>query len=139
MNMPKKAAVMACIMVVGVFGVVCASWGDSGGLEPMQMRGKASYYTEASCKREGTSGIWTASGERFDEGALTCALRRRDWGGLYKVTNLATGMSVVVRHNDYGPGRGPTRKGVVIDLSPKAMRAIAPKGVGMITVTVESV
>ena len=101
--------------------------------------GLASFYTAESCRREGTSGTWTASGERFDEQALTCAMRRRDWGSLWRVTSLETGMDVVVRLNDYGPGKGPTAKGVIVDLSPRAMRAIAPKGVGMVRVKVERV
>lgn len=89
--------------------------------------GIATFYTVKSCQREGTSGIYTASGERYDEGKLTCALRSRDWGGLYRVTNLANGRSVIVRHNDFGPGRKPTARGVIIDLSPKAFDALGGK------------
>ena len=89
--------------------------------------GIATFYTVRSCQKEGTSGVFTASGERYIEGKLTCALRRRDWGGMYKVTNLANGRSVVVRHNDYGPGKGPTKRGVVIDLSPAAFDALGGK------------
>lgn len=86
------------------------------------LEGKASYYTEASCKREGTSGIWTASGARFDESRFTCALRRRDFGKAYLVCG-PEGCTEVV-HNDFGPGRGPTAKGVVIDLTPVAFEAV---------------
>lgn len=89
--------------------------------------GYASYYTEASCKREGTSGIYTANGERFNEAALTCALRSRAWGRSYKVTNLDNQKTVMVRHNDYGPGRGPASKGVIIDLTPAAFQALGAK------------
>ena len=87
-------------------------------------QGVATFYTVASCKREGTSGVFTASGERYIEGKMTCALRSRDFGGLYRVTNKANGRSVVVRHNDYGPGKGPTKRGVVIDLSPASFDAL---------------
>ena len=31
--------------------------------------GYATYYTVASCQREGTSGVWTANGERYQENA----------------------------------------------------------------------
>ena len=89
--------------------------------------GIATFYTVKSCQREGTSGIYTANGERYDEGKLTCALRSRDWGGLYRVTNLANGRSVIVRHNDYGPGKRPTARGVIIDLSPKAFDDLGGK------------
>lgn len=62
--------------------------------------GTASWYSYKSCRREGTSGAWTVSGEKFDENDFTCALRSRSYGGLYRVVNLSTGKSVVVRHND---------------------------------------
>lgn len=84
--------------------------------------GKASYYTVASCKAEGTSGVRTASGELYKEGEFTCALRRRDFGKSYLVCGPVG--CVEVRHNDYGPGRGPTAKGVVIDLTPRAFKAV---------------
>lgn len=86
--------------------------------------GFASYYTIKSCQAEGTSGVFTASGERYDESAMTCALRRRDFGKSYLVYGHNTGKSVVVRHSDYGPGKGPTRKGVVIDLTPVAFSQV---------------
>lgn len=89
--------------------------------------GIATFYTVKSCQREGTSGVRTANGERYNERALTCALRRRDWGGRYRVTNTANGRSVIVRHNDYGPGRGPTKRGVVVDLTPAAFDALGGK------------
>jgi len=82
--------------------------------------GFATYYTTESCKREGTSGVWTASGERYDEKALTCALALRSFGGSYVVYGERTGRSVIVRHNDFGPGRGPRARGVIIDLTPAA-------------------
>jgi len=89
--------------------------------------GIATFYTVKSCQREGTSGVYTANGEKYNESAMTCALRRRDWGGRYRVTNQANGRSVIVRHNDYGPGKGPTRRGVVVDLTPAAFDALGGK------------
>ena len=102
----------ACMMTILLCGTAQAT------------EGYASYYTEKSCQREGTSGVWTASGERFNEQAMTCALRRRSYGHYFVVYSLATDRSVVVRHNDYGPGKGPSRNGVIIDLSPKAFKAV---------------
>jgi len=99
----------------------------------------ASYYTFKSCKREGTSGVWTASGERFNENDLTCALRSRDFGGLYRVTNLKNGKSVVVRHNDYGPNKKLHAKGRIIDLSRGAFLRLAPLSDGVIPVKVERI
>lgn len=97
----------------------------------------ASYYTYESCVREGTSGVWTASGERFDENDLTCAMRRRDWGTMIKVTNLANGKSVIVRLNDFGPNKKLHDQGRIIDLSKGAFEKIASLKQGVINVKVE--
>ena len=102
-------------------------------------RGYATYYTKESSIREGTSGTHTANGERFREGAQTCALRRRDFGKTYKVTNVANGKWVYVRHNDYGPGEKATRNGVIVDLTPKAFRSIAEPDQHKIKVKVQEV
>ena len=100
------------------------------------IHGKATYYTIKSCQREGTSGVWTANGERFNERAMTCAMRSRKWGTLWKVTNRANGKSVIVRLNDFGPGKKPAKQGVVIDLTPRAFKKLGGKG-GEIKVRVE--
>lgn len=102
--------------------------------------GWATYYTVASCQREGTSGVYTANGERYDEEALTCAIRGREWGAMYLVTNVETGAEVYVRHNDFGPGKGPSARGVIIDLTPAAFRALgAELRLGKIRVAVQRV
>lgn len=115
MRLPYKTCFILLVMTLYAPLV----FGEGGTRE-----GIATFYTVKSCQREGTSGVYTANGERYNERALTCALRRRDWGGMYRVTNLANGRSVIVRHNDYGPGKGPTRRGVVVDLSPAAFDAL---------------
>lgn len=99
----------------------------------------ASYYTYESCRREGTSGVWTASGERFNENDLTCAMPHYNFGGFYKVTNLANGKSVIVRHNDYGPNKKLVKQGRIIDLSKAAFQSIADLRTGVISVKVEKV
>lgn len=70
-------------------------------------RGSASYY---AAKFEGRR---TASGERYDDDEMTAAHRTLPFGSLVRVTNLATGRSVVVRVND----RGPFTRGRTIDVS----------------------
>jgi rare lipoprotein A len=45
----------------------------------------------------------TASGERFDAGAMTMAHPTLPFGTKVKVTNLRNGRTVVVRVNDRGP------------------------------------
>lgn len=99
----------------------------------------ASWYSYKSCIKEGTSGVFTASGERFDENAMTCALPHRNFGGLYKVTNIKNGKSVVVRHTDFGPGRKPRSRGVVVDLSKGAFQKIGTLRDGIIPVRVEAI
>lgn len=90
----------------------------------LAQEGFATFYTEKSCQAEGNSGKVTASGEVFDEGAMTCALRRRDWGSEFVVYGQKTERSVVVRLNDFGPGRKPTKRGVIIDLTPMAFKKV---------------
>jgi len=62
----------------------------------------------------------TASGERFDSGALTMAHPRLPFGTMVRVTNLRNGRSVVVRVNDRGPFVGKR----IADLSQAAAAEI---------------
>jgi rare lipoprotein A len=66
------------------------------------------------------AGHRTASGERFNPGAMTAAHRTLPFGTRVRVTNSHNGRSVIVRIND----RGPFVKGRSIDLSSGAARAI---------------
>ena len=97
----------------------------------------ASYYTYRSCVREGTSGVWTASGERFNENDLTAAMWGVRFSTLVKVTNLTNGKTVIVRINDRGPSKRLVRKGRIIDLSKGAFLRIADLKRGVINVKVE--
>ena len=74
----------------------------------------ASYYGKELAGRR------TASGERFNPGAMTAAHRTLPFGTRVRVTNTHNGRSVIVRIND----RGPFVKGRSIDLSSGAARAI---------------
>jgi rare lipoprotein A len=75
----------------------------------------------------------TASGERYDPDALTCAHRTRRFGTRLRVTHRDR--SVTVRVND----RGPYVRGRIVDLTPAAFRKLAPLDRGVVTVTVEVV
>jgi rare lipoprotein A len=66
------------------------------------------------------AGNRTASGERFNPNGLTAAHRSLPFGTCLRVSNPKTGRSVSVRVND----RGPFTKGVSLDLSHGAARAI---------------
>jgi rare lipoprotein A len=78
------------------------------------------------------SGSQTASGQRFNQNALTCAHRSLPFGTKLRVTHR--GQSVVVTVND----RGPFIKGRVLDLSTAAARAVGltSSGVGHVTAEV---
>ena len=80
----------------------------------------------ASWYGPGFDGKKTASGERFDQDALTAAHAYWAFGTRVKVTFPATGRSVVVRIND----RFPSHKGRAIDLSKAAAKAIGLIGPG---------
>ena len=79
------------------------------------------------------SGSKTASGQRFNQNAMTAAHRSLPFGTKLRVTHR--GQSVVVTIND----RGPFIKGRVLDLSKGAARAIGLTGAGVGHVTAEVV
>ncbi|MFD2579500.1 septal ring lytic transglycosylase RlpA family protein [Novosphingobium colocasiae] len=93
-------------------------------------KGIASYYGRELI------GARTASGERYDPGALTAAHRSLPMGSHVQVTNAATGQSVIVTINDRGPFHGNR----VIDLSQAAARqlGIERAGSGMVSLAVEA-
>ncbi|MFB6347869.1 septal ring lytic transglycosylase RlpA family protein [Moraxella sp. ZJ142] len=81
-------------------------------------------------------GCKTASGERFNQNALTCASNSHKFGTRLKVTNTANGKSVICRVNDRG---GFGKYGVSVDLSKAAFAKIAPLGQGKVGVTIKVV
>jgi rare lipoprotein A len=95
---------------------------------------KTSYYTEASCREEGTSGI-CADGSRLRDNQFTCASWGYPFGTILKVTN-ERGVSVEVRVTDRGPGHKALKRGVTIDLSRAAFERLAPLRKGVINVDV---
>jgi rare lipoprotein A len=88
--------------------------------------GMASFYGNESGSR-------TASGQRFNQNAMTCAHRSLPFGTKLRVTH--GGASVIVTVND----RGPFVRGRVLDLSTGAARAIGLTGAGVGRVTAEVV
>ncbi|VXC46209.1 Endolytic peptidoglycan transglycosylase RlpA [Pseudomonas sp. 9Ag] len=91
--------------------------------------GKASYYGNQPHNK------LTASGERFDQNALTAAHRTLPFGTKVRVINTRNGKSVVVRIND----RGPFVRGRIIDLSKAAFERIASTRAGVIRVRLEQI
>jgi rare lipoprotein A len=88
--------------------------------------GMASFYGNESGSR-------TASGQRFNQEAMTAAHRTLPFGTKLRVTH--GGRSVVVTIND----RGPFVRGRVLDLSTGAARAIGLTGAGVGRVVAEVV
>lgn len=78
------------------------------------------------------SGSRTASGQRFNENAMTCAHRSLPFGTKLRVSH--GGRSIIVTVND----RGPFVRGRVIDLSKGAARALGISGLGQVTAEVVS-
>jgi rare lipoprotein A (peptidoglycan hydrolase) len=75
----------------------------------------------AACSRDLlASGRRTASGQTFDPGGHTAAHRTLPFGSRVTVTNPQNGRSVTVVIND----RGPFTRGVTLDLTRSAARAI---------------
>ena len=76
---------------------------------------------------------YTASGEKFNENALTCAVPKRSMlGNIYKVSYKDK--SVVVRANDTGSF---AKYGRALDLSKAAFLRLAPLSKGIIKVKIE--
>ncbi len=80
------------------------------------------------------SGSQTASGQRFNQNALTAAHRSLPFGTPVRVTNLENGRRVTVVVND----RGPFVRGRVIDVSKSAARRLGIVRSGLARVRVEA-
>ncbi len=93
----------------------------------LRVSGYASWYGP------GFDGAYSASGERFNQEALTAAHPSLPFGTQIRVTNMDNGNSVVVRVND----RGPYAHGRVIDLSAGAARVIGLIQAGVAPVSLE--
>ena len=93
----------------------------------------ASYYTYNTTR-------YTASGQKFNNHALTAAHKTLPFGTKVKVTNVNNGKSVVVTIND----RGPFKKTLdfkyysrVLDLAKGAFKQIASTSTGVIKIKYE--
>ena len=93
------------------------------------MEGKIAHYGRKFTGRR------TASGERFNPGALTMAHNTLPFGTKVRVTNLANKRSVIARVND----RGPTTPGRIADLSTAAASRIGMLRAGIVEARLEVV
>ena len=102
-----------------------SSWRDANATAGRSFSGVASFYGNES-------GSQTASGQRFNENAMTCAHRSLPFGTKLRVTH--GDRSVVVTVND----RGPFIRGRVLDLSKGAARVLGMDGIAHVTAEVIS-
>lgn len=86
----------------------------------------------ASWYGPGFHGKRTASGEHYDQNAMTAAHRTLPMPTIVRVTNLDNGRSVKVRIND----RGPFARGRIIDLSRRAAQLLDVERTGTAKVRV---
>jgi rare lipoprotein A len=91
--------------------------------------GKIAYYGRKFAGRK------TASGERFNPGAMTMAHKKLPFGTMVRVTNLKTNKSVVVRVND----RGPTTPDRIGDVSAAAAGKLRMLRAGVVEAKLEVV
>ncbi len=112
-------------MLVVFLAAGCRIWpfGGASGVE----EGIASWYGNEY------HGRLTASGEVFNQEAMTAAHKELPFGTIVKVTNLRNRRTVVVRIND----RGPFIRGRIIDLSRGAARELNMLHDGIVPVRVE--
>lgn len=100
------------VMAAVALGACTASYANAPELEAST--GTASYYADRF------TGKRTASGEAYDPEDFTAAHRTLPFGTRVRVTDMASGRSVIVRVND----RGPWSNGRVIDISRAAAREL---------------
>lgn len=93
-----------------------------------QMNEDGEIVTIASWYGPGFHGRKTASGERFNQHAMTAASRTLPFGTKVKVRNLKNGKTCTVTIND----RGPFVKGRGIDLSHEAARRLGIDGIAKV-------
>lgn len=93
----------------------------------VQFTGMASWYGP------GFNGNQSASGEIYNQNAMTAAHRSLPFGTRVQVTNLDNGRTAVVRIND----RGPYAYGRVIDLSAAAARVLGVMQTGVARVRLD--
>lgn len=99
-------------------------------LKPFKNNAHASYYHDKF------NGKKTSSGVRFDNNKYTAAHKKLPFGTKVKITNIASGKSVIVEIID----RGPFAKSREIDITKRAFMEIAKnKGIGVMLVNIEVV
>ena len=128
----------SCLPVKLGSAVILACWLIACNTASVYPTQTASWYSKADCIKEGSSSVYTASGKRFDENALTAASWFYPFGSKVKVTSLNNGKTINVTINDRGPAKRLVKKGRVLDLSRGAFEKLAPLSEGVIPIKLEA-
>lgn len=110
--------------------IVCQECPDPKKCQVAKLRQHRTHGT-ASWYGPGFHGRRTASGERFNQHALTAAHKTLPLGSRVMVRNLENDETVIVTIND----RGPFVRGRIIDLSRAAAKAIGLASTGTVEIT----
>ena len=121
------AGVLFAVLVAGCTTPAGPHARHSGQVGSFNEEGLASWYGP------GFHGRKTASGERFNQDALTCAHKTLPFGTKLKVTNLDNGQELVVTVND----RGPFVHSRIVDLSREGAKKLGFIGQGTTHVRIE--
>jgi rare lipoprotein A len=89
----------------------------------------------ASWYGPGFHGRLTASGERFDQNAATCAHRTAKFGTVLRLTRLANGKTATCRVSD----RGPFVAGRALDVSRAVAKRLGFLDAGLARVRIERI
>lgn len=133
---PRRRFTLAGVLLavlVGIAGAQTASPVDHIHSRPAAHRHHWYEFGIASWYGKFFQGRTTASGEPYNQNAMTCAQRTLPLGSLLRVTNLRNNRSVVVRVND----RGPVPQDRVIDLSRAAAERLGFSQKGLAPVKIE--
>ena len=126
MVVPQRGPLFFLPVAVAIL-VACAPTLSAPAAAQAPIEGVASWYGP------GFAGRLTASGEVYDPGELTAAHQTLPFDTRVRVTNLNSGLAVVVRIND----RGPFRAGRIIDLSRASAERIGLVATGVGPVRLE--
>ena len=121
----------ALSLVVGISAPAYAAWAAA---EPVAGHTETGFATFYAHRFEGKR---TASGDTFRNAQLMAAHPTYPFGTVARVTNLATGDSVIVRIADRGPSRTQQRRGVIIDVSRSAAMQLRLLNAGRASVSVQ--
>ncbi len=104
--------------------------------KPMAARSSMEDSGLAAVYSDKLHGRKTASGKRYDRNGLTAAHKTLPFGTKVRVVNVKNKRSVVLTITD----RGPVQPERVLDITPRAAKAIGihPRGMGNVTMTVIS-